>query len=82
MEKETWVGQLSDLLFWDVARDSIDPEKHRRWILERVLERGTYKDWLIVKQNIAPEQMRKELGRLRVDPKARNFLERYIHGTD
>jgi hypothetical protein len=82
MERTTWVGELSDLLFWDTARDSVNPEKHRRWILERVLERGTYNDWLIVKNNISTEQMREELGRLRVDPRARNFLERYIHGID
>lgn len=82
MERTTWVGELSDLLFWDTARNSVDPSLHLRWILERVLELGDYNDWLIVKQNIAPEQMKKELGRLRIDPKARNFLERYIHGID
>ncbi|MBN2051219.1 MAG: hypothetical protein JW760_12275 [Spirochaetales bacterium] len=82
MEKTTWVENLSDILFWDTARDSVDPEKHLRWILERVLELGDYNDWVIVKSNVTVEQMRKELSRLRIDPKALNFLERYVHGTD
>ncbi len=36
-------------LFWDVAPASLDPEKHERFILARVLEKGRLADvrWLV-----------------------------------
>jgi hypothetical protein len=82
MEKGVWIDQLSDVLFWDVERDSLNPEKHTRWIIERVLEKGNYSDWLALKSNVTKERLEKEFNRLRIDPKARNFLRRYLHGTD
>lgn len=32
-------------LFWDVDRESIDPERNRRFIIERVLARGDEDDF-------------------------------------
>lgn len=37
--------QLSDHLFWDVDRSSIDPERHTPWLVKRVLEYGCWRDW-------------------------------------
>ena len=82
MEEGVWIDQLSDVLFWDVERDSLDPQKHIRWIIERVLEKGNYSDWLALKTNVTKETLEKEFDRLRIDPKSRNFLRRYLHGTD
>jgi GH35 family endo-1,4-beta-xylanase len=31
-------------LFWDVARSELDKEKHRRFIIERILARGDLDD--------------------------------------
>jgi len=32
-------------LFWDVDRKKIDPEKHRQFIVERILDRGDLDDF-------------------------------------
>jgi hypothetical protein len=37
--------RLSDHLFWDVDRSSIDPEQHAPWLVKRVLEYGRWSDW-------------------------------------
>jgi hypothetical protein len=39
------VQGLSEHLFWDVDRESIDPEKHACWLTQRVLEKGRWSDW-------------------------------------
>lgn len=36
---------LSEHLFWDVDRSTIDTEKHAAWLTKRVLEYGRWKDW-------------------------------------
>ncbi len=36
---------LSEHLFWDVDRSTIDPEKHAAWLVKRVLEYGRWSDW-------------------------------------
>ena len=39
---------LSAHLFWDVDRVKIDLEKNKKWLIQRVLEYGLLKDWLII----------------------------------
>ena len=39
-----FVRSLSTELFWDVDLDTIDENEHRRFIIERVLSRGTFPD--------------------------------------
>ena len=36
---------LSPQLFWDVAADTVDPERHASWLVRRVLEYGDWPDW-------------------------------------
>jgi hypothetical protein len=36
---------FSPNLFWDTDETALDPEKHTRFIIERVLTRGRLKDW-------------------------------------
>lgn len=36
---------LSDHLFWDVDRSTVDPEQHAAWLVKRVLEYGRWADW-------------------------------------
>ena len=37
-----FVQSLSRSLFWDVDPETVDDEKYRRFIIQRVLERGTF----------------------------------------
>jgi hypothetical protein len=72
---ETWFTALSTDLFWDVSVDSIDIQKNLRWLVERVLTRGRWEDWLLLRQHVAPGDLWDVLPRLRVPPRERHFLE-------
>ncbi|RYD39447.1 MAG: hypothetical protein EOP85_15920 [Verrucomicrobiaceae bacterium] len=37
--------ELSEHLFWDVDRSTVDPETHAGWLARRVLEHGLWADW-------------------------------------
>ncbi|MBQ4439922.1 MAG: hypothetical protein II909_02135 [Kiritimatiellae bacterium] len=39
-----FVHTLKKRLFWDVDIDSIDEQKHRRFVIQRVFERGDLED--------------------------------------
>ena len=40
MEKQAMITQFSPNLFWDVNSADLDIDKHKAYIVERVLERG------------------------------------------
>ena len=40
----SFVQSLSKGLFWDVDPETVDEVKHRRFIIQRVLERGDFED--------------------------------------
>lgn len=44
-----FINSLSKTLFWDVDRETIDEEKHRRFVIERVLQRGSFDDWRLTR---------------------------------
>ena len=44
-----FIQRLSKTLFWDVDRETIDEEKHRRFIIERVITRGDFNDWRLMR---------------------------------
>ncbi len=54
---EPWIQSLSETLFWDVDKNNINPSTHTRWLLERVLERGQWEDWILVRSNIDRQKM-------------------------
>lgn len=74
----SWCDQLSPILFWDVDRTTIDTVKHARWLMERILEKGQWEDWILLRDNMGRETLGEHLDELHVDPKARNFIERYL----
>ena len=40
----SFLDQLSEHLFWDVDRSSIDPESNAAFLLPRIMDRGTMTD--------------------------------------
>ena len=40
---------LSKQAFWDVDMDKIDYQKHARHVIEKVIERGTWNDFLAIR---------------------------------
>ena len=39
---------LSKHLFWDVDVSEIDEEKHKKYIIKKVLQYGNFNDWKII----------------------------------
>lgn len=44
LEMSEFVKSLSQRLFWDVDPETIDDHAHCRYVIQRVLERGTLED--------------------------------------
>ena len=40
--------QLSKHLFWDINVSEIDEQKHKKFIINKVLQYGTFNDWKII----------------------------------
>jgi hypothetical protein len=72
---EPWIKQLSSDLFWDVAVESVDPVKNLRWLVERVVVRGRWEDWLLLRGHLTAESLRGVLPRLKVPAREINFLQ-------
>lgn len=69
------VRRLSEGLFWDVDRASLDAARHRRFIIRRVLERGTFEDWKAIKAFYTVEGIVEEARRMRtLEPSALAFV--------
>ena len=62
-------------LFWDVAFDSIDWQKHARFVIARVVTRGNLQDWLTFKAIYGKNTIKQEVVSIRsLDPKTLTFL--------
>lgn len=72
---EPWMSKLSPDLFWDVPLDSIDPFKNQRWLLERVLVRGRWEDWLLLRKHLPKAGLEEVLPRLKVPAREAHFFE-------
>lgn len=46
-----FIKSLSPYLFWDTDRETVDPEKHRPYIVQRVVERGSFSDWKLLRDH-------------------------------
>ncbi len=57
---------FSSHLFWDCDRVKLDPKRHARFIIGRVLARGTWADWQELKRRYPTDRLRDEVIRIRV----------------
>jgi hypothetical protein len=68
------VNELSPYLFWDVDQANISLEKHQNWLVKRVLEKGTRRDWLVLKKMLSKKQLRESVKSLRsLEKKAASY---------
>ena len=72
------ISKLSPILFWDVDPVTVSWRDHRIWLLQRVLERGTWEDWLLIDEAISPEELRDLEPVLKLEERERNFLRNWI----
>ncbi len=67
--------KLRPSLFWDTRIDHIDTEKHARFVIERVIARGTLDDWKTVLNIYGHDRVRREVLSIRsLDPKSLAYL--------
>lgn len=59
------VADFSSHLFWDVAVESVDFERNRKWFVKRVLEKGELTDWKLLQRLYSREQMREAVLNMR-----------------
>jgi hypothetical protein len=72
--------QLSRVLFWDTDYDRIDWDKRARYVIERVVTRGNWSDWLAIKEYYGLELIRLEMLESRdLDKKSLNFLSKLFN---
>lgn len=70
-----FVKKLSPGLFWDVDVNELDERKHRRFIIQRVLERGTLSDWQNAKVLFSLPIIIEEAQKMRsLEPKSLAFV--------
>jgi hypothetical protein len=53
--------QLSKQAFWDVNMDSINYEKHARYVMEKVIDRGSLDDFIALRKFYGDKKIRKEI---------------------
>ncbi|HKK18112.1 MAG TPA: hypothetical protein VJ952_05465 [Opitutales bacterium] len=60
-DTSAFLQELSEHLFWDVDRDSVDVEAHARFLITRIMERGTREDVRAAWSFYGPDRVREEL---------------------
>lgn len=67
-------------LFWDVNYDGIDWQKNYRFVIERMLERGTFEEWQEIKRYYGLEKIRDTVVQARwLDNTTLSFCSNYFH---
>jgi hypothetical protein len=71
--------KFDNSLFWDVKIESIDIEKHARFIIERVISRGNLQNWNLLKEIYGKEKIKNEAVQIKsLDRKTVSFLSAYF----
>jgi hypothetical protein len=71
--------QLPKYLFWDIDLNELDPEKHARFIIQRVIQRGLLEHWVKIKQYYGLEKIKHEILAMRsLDAKTLTFFSVYF----
>ena len=68
-------SQLNKALFWDIDFNSLNGEKHARFIIERVVQKGDISDWKLIKAYFGLEKIKSEVVKVRhFNDKTLNFV--------
>ena len=71
---------LPNYLFWDVDADSIDYSKNARFVIQRVIQKGSIEDWMKIKEFYGIDRIRKEVLLIRdLDSKTLHFFSAYFN---
>ena len=53
--------ELSKQAFWDVDMEKIDYKKHARYVIEKVIDRGSFKDFITLRKFYGDHKIKKEI---------------------
>lgn len=71
---------FSPHLFWDVDQRNIDPVRHEKLLVQRVLEFGKWEDWVALQKLYGLEKIAAVATSLRnLEPKALHFIANMVH---
>lgn len=71
---------LHSPLFWDIEASQIDTDRNSRFIIERVISRGTLNDWKTILAFYGKEKIRKEVLLIRsIDHKTLCYLSVFFN---
>jgi hypothetical protein len=80
MEGMETKGKFSPYLFWDIDIDSLDMEKHAAYIVGRVLDKGRFEDWTLMRNYYGMDRIKQIAQGLRsLSPKALSFISVMTH---
>ncbi len=72
------ISQFSKHLFWDVNIADIDIEKHKQWLINRVLDYGTWDDWLLIANYFTKQEIKEAALKIRcMSAKSLSFIALY-----
>ncbi|MCL2417521.1 MAG: hypothetical protein FWD02_06280 [Bacteroidales bacterium] len=70
--------KFSKNLFWDINVEKLDIDKYPGYVLQRVLERGQWEDWVQIRAYYPMELIKKEVMQLRtLRPDALAYIALY-----
>ncbi len=73
------IANLSESLFWDTDRQNLEPKRHSAYIIERVLSRGTWQDFLLIREFYGKASIKRAVKKLRyLDSRVLHFCSIYF----
>lgn len=70
---------LPNYLFWDIDPNSLDYTRNARYIIQRVIQKGSVKDWIVIKEFYGLDFIKQEILLMRdLDAKTLNFFSVYF----
>lgn len=70
---------LPTYLFWDIDLDTLDKKQNARFIIHRVIQRGSLEDWKTIKSFYGIKKLKEEITQIRdLDPKSLTFFSIYF----
>lgn len=67
--------EFSKNLFWDADPDDLNFDKQARWVIARVVMRGSMNDWRVLKKFYGLDRIRREIVQVKyLDDVSLNFL--------
>jgi hypothetical protein len=80
MTNQSIISLFSTHLFWDTDPFSLDMEKHKKYIVERVLEYGKWEDWLLIRSYYGIDRLKEiALGLRSLERKSLSFIATMTH---